>query len=200
MEGASQQTQQQTQENLTAANIDAQLEGVAKDLALDEATHHALRQLVQALEHNPSLIERCINGQLDLSTLSGAGTKRGWDGHGEQSLSKRANIAPIPNMSSLSSQRPVSSNVPPRPPYSTASRSAKADEDVQAYKASFGNSAAMNRRLMAPPSFRTPSITYGFSTSIPPKKKTDENKVKSMGFPPMLAGLKKPTPPTPQCT
>src|SRR5690606_37149661 len=71
MEGDSQQTQQQqqTQENLTAANIDAQLAGVAKDLALDEATHHALRQLVQALEHNPNLIERCINGQLDLSSL-----------------------------------------------------------------------------------------------------------------------------------
>ncbi|RPA75767.1 hypothetical protein BJ508DRAFT_16226 [Ascobolus immersus RN42] len=196
-----QEQQQQPQGILNGQTLDiSTLEGAARELAMDEATHHALRQLLQALEQNPNLIDRCVNGQIDVSSLTGAGQKRAWDGHGDQGMAKRTNIAPIPNMSGLSAPRPMSSAVPPRPPYSTSSRSAKADENAEAYKASFGNSAAMNRRLMAPPAFRTPSITYGFSTSIPPKKKTDENKVKSMGFPPMLAGLKKPTPPTPQCT
>ena len=64
-----------------------------------------------------------------------------------------------------------------------------------AHAASFGNSAAMNQRLMPAPPYRPPNlgISYGgFSPTLTtPKKKADERLVKAMGFPPMLAGIGK---------
>ena len=67
-----------------------------------------------------------------------------------------------------------------------------------AHAASFGNSAAMNQRLMPPPAYRPSNlgIGYGGFSPIPtlPKKKPDDRIVKAMGFPPMLAGIKKGTP------
>ncbi|KAI5858089.1 hypothetical protein BZA05DRAFT_456911 [Tricharina praecox] len=78
-----------------------------------------------------------------------------------------------------------------------------------AYVASFGNTEDMNRRLMAmkPPPYRpgggTPRSTHSASSApipsplplIPlparPKSGEDEKRIKAMGFPPLLAGVKR---------
>jgi hypothetical protein len=76
-----------------------------------------------------------------------------------------------------------------------------------AYAASFGNSDAMNKRLMAmkPPPYRLGGGSAGNSVNsapiplpiaiplAPPKRKSgdDEKKIKAMGFPPLMAGIKR---------
>ncbi|KAF8475987.1 hypothetical protein BDZ91DRAFT_201661 [Kalaharituber pfeilii] len=87
----------------------------------------------------------------------------------------------------------------PKPP-ATASSNTRPLSAAAAHAASFGNSAAMNQRLMPPPAYRPPNlgIGYGGFSPVPtiPKKKPDERIVKAMGFPPMLAGIKKKTSPS----
>lgn len=77
-----------------------------------------------------------------------------------------------------------------------------------AYAASFGNSDAMNKRInaMKPPPYRpgggssSPSASsapipspLGIGIPLPPKRKSgeDEKKIKAMGFPPLMAGIKR---------
>jgi len=78
-----------------------------------------------------------------------------------------------------------------------------------AFVASFGSSEDMNRRLMAmkPPPYRpgggaprrihstnsAPTPLLGATTPLPAKPKSgeDEKRIKAMGFPPMLAGVKR---------
>ncbi|RPB27668.1 hypothetical protein L211DRAFT_564051 [Terfezia boudieri ATCC MYA-4762] len=83
----------------------------------------------------------------------------------------------------------------PKPPVYTSNNPISA---AAAHAASFGNSAAMNQRLMPPPAYRPSNlgIGYGGFSPIPttPKKKPDDRIVKAMGFPPMLAGIKKKAP------
>jgi hypothetical protein len=76
-----------------------------------------------------------------------------------------------------------------------------------AYAANFGNTEDMNRRLnaMKPPPYRPPTNTASTASAapipsvplmpIPPptKRKEDEKKIKAMGFPPLLAPLKRKT-------
>jgi len=94
------------------------------------------------------------------------------------------------NVSSASSRPTI-----PKPPVSTSNH--KPISAAAAHAASFGNSAAMNQRLMPPPAYRPSNlgIGYGGFSPIPtiPKKKPDDRIVKAMGFPPMLAGIKKKT-------
>ncbi|CAZ79412.1 unnamed protein product [Tuber melanosporum] len=66
------------------------------------------------------------------------------------------------------------------------------------YASSFGNSENMNKRLMKPPPYRpaskSPSIGIttgpGSAATIHAKSNEHEKKVKSMGFPPLMAGMK----------
>ncbi|KAL7275685.1 hypothetical protein RUND412_001357 [Rhizina undulata] len=68
-----------------------------------------------------------------------------------------------------------------------------------AYAASFGNSDAMNKRLMKPPPYRPGGVGAGSMSSVPggigvvARKKSgeDEKKIKAMGFPPLMAGMKR---------
>ncbi|KAF8429024.1 hypothetical protein EV426DRAFT_206018 [Tirmania nivea] len=114
---------------------------------------------------------------------------------------------PTPNNMTVSNPAYASSNtynVPsaiprptiPKPPVSTSNH--KPLPSAAAHAASFGNSAAMNQRLMPPPAYRPSNlgIGYGGFSPIPmiPKKKPDDRIVKAMGFPPMLAGIKKKMP------
>ncbi|KAI5795200.1 hypothetical protein EDC01DRAFT_629939 [Geopyxis carbonaria] len=73
-----------------------------------------------------------------------------------------------------------------------------ATQVTSAYAASFGNSDAMNKRLIAlkPPPYRPVPSTKNSTTPTniniaPPKKKEDEKKIKAMGFPPLMAGIKR---------
>ncbi|KAF8442759.1 hypothetical protein BGX38DRAFT_771130 [Terfezia claveryi] len=95
------------------------------------------------------------------------------------------------NMSSASPRPTI-----PKPPVYTSNN--KPISAAAAHAASFGNSAAMNQRLMPPPAYRPSNlgIGYGGFSPIPtiPKKKPDDRIVKAMGFPPMLAGIKKKAP------
>ncbi|KAI5808798.1 hypothetical protein DFH27DRAFT_634268 [Peziza echinospora] len=89
-------------------------------------------------------------------------------------------------------------SIPRPPPHSMNSSNGKPMTAAAAHAASFGNSAGMNSRLMPPPTYRPPNlgIGYGGITPMPTvsKKKPDERIVKAMGFPPLLAGIKKKTP------
>lgn len=66
------------------------------------------------------------------------------------------------------------------------------------YAASFGNSENMNKRLMKPPPYRPaskpPSIgittSPGSAVASHAKSNEHEKKIKSMGFPPLMAGVK----------
>ncbi|RPA98011.1 hypothetical protein L873DRAFT_1689037 [Choiromyces venosus 120613-1] len=67
------------------------------------------------------------------------------------------------------------------------------------YAASFGNSDNMNKRLMKPPPYRpvskppTIGITNGLGSAAAAsraKSNEHEKKIKSMGFPPLMAGMK----------
>ncbi|KAG0639141.1 hypothetical protein HOY80DRAFT_886732 [Tuber brumale] len=66
------------------------------------------------------------------------------------------------------------------------------------YAASFGNNENMNKRLMKPPPYRPtskpPSIGIttgpGSAVTIHAKSNEHEKKIKSMGFPPLMAGMK----------
>lgn len=81
----------------------------------------------------------------------------------------------------------------PKPPVATSRD--RTMSTAAAHAASFGNSAAMNQRLMPAPPYRAPNlgISYGgFSPVLTTsKKKADERLIKAMGFPPMLAGIGK---------
>lgn len=81
----------------------------------------------------------------------------------------------------------------PKPPFTTSRD--RPISAAAAHAASFGNSAAMNQRLMPAPPYRPPNLGMSYGGFSPilatPKKKVDERLVKAMGFPPMLAGIGK---------
>lgn len=134
-------------------------------------TQQALRQLLEALESGTV-------GQQD-----GNQRKRSIESTAPMSPAKRTTMDTTPTFTGPR----TTFNVPAPPPYSKTNASIK---NTSAYVASFGNSAAMNQKFMLP-AYRAPSVAYGYNNQPPPKPKRDESKVKAMGFPPMLAGIKR---------
>jgi len=133
--------------------------------------------------------------------------KSGWD------LQKLANPPAAPQTPSTrtyttnTASRPTPNTTVPSPAYASSNtcsvssarltipKPPAAMSAAAAHAASFGNSAAMNQRLMPPPAYRPSNlgIGYGGFSPVPtiPKKRPDDRIVKAMGFPPMLAGIKK---------
>ena len=79
-----------------------------------------------------------------------------------------------------------------------SSQSVSRHQVNSSYAASFGNSENMNRRLMKPPPYHPASkpppigITTGPGSVVASHAKSNEHekKIKSMGFPPLMAGMK----------
>lgn len=162
---------------------------------LSPDTAHAIAHLLQNSGINLQKLGAAPSHQLPPSstTLSSA--------YSPGTIPHPATATPQPNTLYMAPNGYSAPSTPPRPAIPkppVISPTHKPMSAAAAHAASFGNSAAMNQRLMPPPPYRPPNlgIGYGGFSPIPtiPKKRPDERIVKAMGFPPMLAGIKKKTP------
>ncbi|CUS13229.1 unnamed protein product [Tuber aestivum] len=194
-----------SEESMSLEQINALLEDLTESMDLDESIDTSPPHSRDIVSHDQATVDPTLD---TIATLTS-----NWRNHQYPSTSSANTISRGTMRCSPDNSSPLSRRVRKPPPQNPIALTQQIQAILQSsdhsqpisrhqvnssYAASFGHSENMNKRLMKPPPYRPTSkppsvgITTGPGAAATSHAKSNEHekKIKSMGFPPLMAGMK----------